>query len=670
MRHFGVICTRHQWRTQRSCLNTEFSPQIVGEYISYCSRSVLAKAQLYQWMRAVADRTWLVEVGDTNGLHALSPASLARGYAAVSVINKAPVCLRESVSASSMEPFGQVMTSCGFEASTRHTGNAARPWEYHEGLHSMITLDTQTIGYDLTHRSIPYGDYFDKQCFCKAFDASLATEACARPGLASTKERLWIRAICGSTALPVNWMRGLKTTGHDYIPTEDWSWPQCVDSMPESVIRLHDECTTDACEIDSDGFCNVRSTVERSCFCRNISYNTCKGPCHVFEARIDYVSWLHNLCGGEKEWDGLPEHWRQLASVTPLDMIPWTWYADTLGRSNPGIGEQDPGQPGSSCGSNEWKRISLVLINMAALFTGVFGPALNSQSTAPRPLNRILWFPRGITITALYLLANGINAVLVQSTPGYQDIPMTELALLWCSLPRLTWLTVALVLSAPYKRSTFSAVATSVVSEILLQVLSGPSMATAFAYASEHSFYSYGMQRLAAVPAAQYMYAGTLLWFVVVVVSSILFLQVLCDVGTPDNAAPRPSNLGNVHLAAQLKEPFVEQWTWLEEKVAEYWIDKDWDLEEAPLLHAEGYTYRVYGTLPVKGPNNRRTKRRMVRVTLIAIIAMFLLWVAQWMFWLGLIGLTAEGSCTPNLGLLTLTWIISSMAAVFGVVNS
>ncbi|USP75419.1 uncharacterized protein yc1106_02693 [Curvularia clavata] len=647
MRHFGVICTRHQWRTQLSCLNIELSPQVVQEYISYCSRSVLAKAQVYQWIRTVTDRTWLVEVGDTNGLQTLSPASLSKGYTSVSVINKAPTCLAESTSPMSMESFGHIMTSCGFEAYSRHTGNAARPWEYRESLHSMIALDAETVGYDLVHHNIPFGNYFDKQCFCRTFDASLATADCVGPGLSSTMERLWMSATCGTDALPSNWTRGLKTTVHDYIPTEAWSWPQCFRSMPLSVVELHGECTTNACKIDSDGYCEVTRAVDRACFCRNIDYDTCSGPCHIFETRIDYVRWLHNLCGAEEGWNGLPEHWRRLARITPLDLIPWTWYVNSSGHSNLALGEK--GREGldfkPSCASNEWKSMSLIFANLAALFTAVFGSRPGARSTAPRPLNRVLWFPKGISIAALCFLANIVNAWLIQSTPGYEDVSIIDLALLWCSMPRFTWLTVPLILTNPYNRSTFCTVAASVVSEILLQALSASSIVTTVAYGHKHNFYSQSMERLDSAPSAKFMYAGALIWVFIVFASSILLIQALWDVSTSfsvdETPTPRPINPRDMHLAAQLKEPFVEQWTWLEEKIAEYWIDKDWDLEASPLMR-DGRTYPVYGTLPTKSRDNRKTKRRMVRLTLIAIVSMFFLWVAQWMFWLGFIGLTAD----------------------------
>jgi hypothetical protein len=156
--HFGVICTHHQWLTQLSCLSTGFSPDVVEPYLPYCSRSVLAKAQLFRWIHTITGRTWLVDVGDTNGLQTLSPASLAGGYAAVNVTDKAPTCLINSASATSAEPFQHVIASCSFTSNTQHTGNAARPWEYSEALRSVVALDFETAGYDVTHHDIRYGN--------------------------------------------------------------------------------------------------------------------------------------------------------------------------------------------------------------------------------------------------------------------------------------------------------------------------------------------------------------------------------------------------------------------------------------------------------------------------------------------------------------------------------
>ncbi|RFU26863.1 hypothetical protein B7463_g9467, partial [Scytalidium lignicola] len=218
--HFGFICTHHQWLTQLSCLSIGFSSDVIEKYLPYCGRSILAKAQLYLWIRKITSRTWLVDVGDANGL---PPDSLAEGFAAVNVIYKAPTCLTSSVSAPSMEPFQHVMTSCSFTSTTQHTGNAARPWEYSKSLRSMIALDFESVGYNLTGHYIGYGKYFDKECFCSAFTIDPKKEPCSAPGhIDLTKERLWINATCGSMSLPENWTDNLKTTEFAYIPIEDW----------------------------------------------------------------------------------------------------------------------------------------------------------------------------------------------------------------------------------------------------------------------------------------------------------------------------------------------------------------------------------------------------------------------------------------------------------------
>ncbi|CAM1511901.1 Fc.00g094140.m01.CDS01 [Cosmosporella sp. VM-42] len=302
---FGVICLHHQWLTQLSCLSTEFSSDAIKDYLPYCSRSVLAKAQLYHWIRSTTGRTWLVDVGDTNGLQNLSPASLAKGYAAIDVTYNAPTCLTGSLSAPSTEPFQHVMGSCSFTSTTQYTGNTARLWEYSESLRSMVALGFETVGYDLVGGSIKHGDYFDKDCFCNTFTTDPKQEACSRSGQTDlTRERLWFNATCGPTSLPDNWTDVLKTIGFAYIPIEDWHWPTCVTDMPKRVTELTDQCATDACQLDSSGYCKVKRAIDRTCFCRDISYDSCGGSCQIFETRIDYGRehnfYLRNLDNAER----------------------------------------------------------------------------------------------------------------------------------------------------------------------------------------------------------------------------------------------------------------------------------------------------------------------------------------------------------------------------------
>ncbi|KAE8382751.1 hypothetical protein BDV26DRAFT_224066 [Aspergillus bertholletiae] len=212
-----------------------------------------------------------------------------------------------------MESFDRVIASCSFRSTTQDTGNAVHSWEYWESLRSIVALDFETVGYDLVGRHISDGEYFDKACFCNAFTMDRDAEPCPGSGeLDFTKERLWINAVCGSTSLPKNWTDTLRTTVFAYIPTEACHWPMSVADMPKQVIDLHHQCATDACEIDSSGYCKATRAVDRACFCRNIKYDSCGGSCREFEGRIDYIKWLHNVCGNVHDWHGLPDNWRQI----------------------------------------------------------------------------------------------------------------------------------------------------------------------------------------------------------------------------------------------------------------------------------------------------------------------------------------------------------------------
>ncbi|KAL5436804.1 hypothetical protein PMIN07_009981 [Paraphaeosphaeria minitans] len=102
-----------------------------------------------------------------------------------------------------------------------------------------------------------------------------------------------------------------------------------------------------------------------------------------------------------------------------------------------------------------------------------------------------------------------------------------------------------------------------------------------------------------------------------------------------------------------------EHWTWFEELVAHHYLDRSWDPEREPLAHSDTHTY---GTLSVNDPRIRRTRKKTARLTVIIATSSFLLWVAQWLFWSGLISLSAEEFCPPNIYLVTAIWIGASVA--------
>jgi hypothetical protein len=653
-RHFGVICTHHQYLTQLSCLSTAFSPDLLREYMSYCGRSVLAKSQLYRWIYTITGRTWLVDVGDAIGLHDPTSAALVNGYAPVEVADKAPMCLTGSVSASSMEPFSYVMTSCGFTSRTLHTGNTARPWEYSQQQKSMVALDSETAGYDLTQRSIKYGDYFDKRCFCDVFTVNLQAEPCSGPGLTSTQQRLWLHSTCGPAAVPANWTDGLMTTPAAYIPVEDWRWPSCKHAMPKKILRLADTCTTNACETDSLGYCNVKRAVKRACFCSAVSYDSCKGACQVFEARIEYVEWLHMTCGKEYGWSGLPKHWRQLAAPTALDMMPWGWSVAPSKRVDcVEATHSKSSRPTQMCASPSWNVFYLVLVNAVTLLTGVLARRQGSNPFArayARYFSVRSWFLPGLAIITLRVLANLINAIIVQSTFGYEEIPIIQLALLWCSLPRLNWVMAVSANIPNFNDATFYTAVSHFFAEAVFQVLSAYYMTSTVAYGREHDFYSPTIAKSKMLPSAHHMYIGALVWLIVSLVTTVLLLQALWPSSSTTSSdlsvspIPARDSKRKTHIRPPLDgigaaiSAFNTHWGYLVHAAARHIVSKTRDVENTPLLR----TQTSYGTLPTE-PVQRILQVVTVKLILIAVISMGLLFVAQGLFWIGFVGLGMEG---------------------------
>lgn len=646
--HFGAICTHHQWLTQLSCLSIAFSPDVIESYFPYCDRSVLASAQLYQWVRNITGRTWLVDVGDANRLQNLSPVSLAEGYAALDVIYNTPTCLTNSISSLSMEPFQRVMASCSFTSTAQHTGNAARPWEYSEFLQSMIALGFETVGYNLVRHHIRDGNYFDKDCFCSAFTIDLEKEPCSESGqLDLTKERLWINATCGSTSLPDKWTDTLKTTQFAYIPIEDWHWPKCVADMPKEVIGLTDQCAADACELNSSGYCKVKRAVDRACFCRNISYDSCGGSCQIFETRIDYIKWLHDLCGNVQDWRGLPDDWRQLAAPTPIDMIPWRW---TIKPSNNSVISNITRlgyiRATETCASNEWKLGSFALVNVATFLAA----CLSQRTGILQNARGILWHShpwrwlfKGTLIAALQLIANWFNILFVQRTAGYEDVPVIQPMLLWCSMPRLAWISILLIRVQPFGVMTYSAAASLLFAEIILQFVSSYYMLMTVKYGHEHIFYLGAMER-AEGRSAKAMYAGAFMWLMIVIIQLIRATRRTKRLIGSGSLNPPKWQRGKQAISKtveDLKVCFNELCARLREDLAHHWTDESRGSEQTPLTRSEEGHHGVYGTFSVGDQHHLTSQKAFVELYRGMVISMLLLWIAQWFFWGGFIGLSS-----------------------------
>ncbi|KAF4336867.1 hypothetical protein FBEOM_9247 [Fusarium beomiforme] len=526
---YFIFCTHYQWLTELSCLSAEFSPGVIKRYVKYCDRSVLAKAQLHHWIQSTTGRNWLVDVGDTNTLHNLSPKSLADGYASIDVANKAPACLRNSLSSGTREPFNRIIGSCSFTATTQHTGNEARPWEYNSGRQSMTALSFDTVGYQLTKTVIPRGEYFDKACFCNTFVMDEYKEPCSR---ANSKDR-------------------------------------------EMQKR-----------------------------------------------------WMNETCGYT---------WREPARLQPRDMIPWRW------RIYPRTSEHD-----AKCPPNEWKFMSFGFINLATAFAVLHANNQRQSNTvSPRSLHYDppRWILGGLLLATIHFLANLANTYLAQRTPGYEHIPVLQLTLLWCSLPRLSWLPIS---SHGVKRSGIQDMTSSMsamFSEVVLQGLSFYHMCVTVNYGRKHDFYFGGLSGAKREGFAALMYAGALMWLFTVAMMAVPFIATL-------RAQPRTNSL------EEEKEDGERTGDG-----SKFTAAKSSDSERLR-PKSRNHHSRNYGTLPAEVESLDPAMRPHSELHMVMAMGVPFLWLAQWLFWIGFIGLSSDDFCLPSLEILSGVWLASSLGSV------
>jgi hypothetical protein len=618
-RHFGVICSHHQWLARLDCLSTDFGTDLVQHYFPLCSRSILAKAQLYSWVNTITGRTWLVEVGDSNEVHDVSPGSLARGYMGYDVVDKAPSCLRASSSSPTAESFEHVVSTCGFTGETEHTENPARPWEYNEGLRSMVALDSETAGYDRTGHRILNGEYVDKECLCTSYLINVEQEPCgnAAQSLDLTRERLWMMATCGLNSIPHNWTKSLTTIGEAFILLESWNWPAIIISTLQHPKILVERCTTEACEIDERGYCRTKQAVDRACFCADLSYESCGKGCQNFETRIAYVNWLHQTCGAVHGWHGLPKDWKRLAQPSPQDLIPWQW---------PVIGSED---------RDPLLHITLMLLNFLVISVN-FGSHMFGSRYVPSGLLLLStprhWFFRGISIVAFQILGNWMNALVIGNTPGHEGISILQMVLLWCSTPRLAWLLCLLTTIQPLEDVDLTAAASALWAEIILQALSSYHLLMTIVYGFEHGFY---FGRLAGVEkggSALLMYCGALMWLIVVGLTLLQLMKTNSVFLRRWHRIDRScKSLDGGHIVS-----FDERFAWIDEQFAHYWMGRFRGIYyPAPRIHDNGRS-NGYGSIN-NIPGNRIVESAGTKsLYALAIISMILLSLSQLLFWIGL----------------------------------
>lgn len=127
------------------------------------------------------------------------------------------------------------------------------------------------------------------------------------------------------------------------------------------------------------------------------------------------------------------------------------------------------------------------------------------------------WFLSGAISAGLSMGANAINAKLIKQTPGFGSISVTQLVLLWCARPRLSWLGGLLAIIGEDKMNYTALGASCTIAEGILQAVACFYMGRTAHWGVMLGYLKGGhLDGIPGVHDAKLMYAGSLLWLITI----------------------------------------------------------------------------------------------------------------------------------------------------------
>ena len=167
-------------------------------------------------------------------------------------------------------------------------------------------------------------------------------------------------------------------------------------------------------------------------------------------------------------------------------------------------------------------------------------------------------------------------------------------------------------------------------------------------YGLENSFYVRSLENAERGQSAKVMYYAALMWLII---ATVPFVQLIRTLLYRPNRLVRPdrtdfsrrhrSKRTTSSTAKKLVGHLDEYWTCLEDYLTHHWIDMSRVSKETSLISGERGTFTAYGTLRIEKTDNGKSRQASALLVFMAMCAP-LLWVAQWLFWVGSIRLSSE----------------------------
>ena len=335
--------------------------------------------------------------------------------------------------------------------------------------------------------------------------------------------------------------------------------------------------------------CGFEATPQ-GCFCLNVAYVSCPDLCRHNSDPSSYTRWiLEHYCFGPQlttaetcNDPAIQPKTQPGAFQSPLNMtveayksswidyddlqlaahnslFAWQWEVkyDSAGIAN--------ATATYKCPTRAAKLGSFVVVNLVTVIASfIFGHRqvlkwLTCKMLGGMDSSTKRWFLSGAISAGLSMGANAINAKLIKRTEGFGSISVTQLVLLWCARPRLSWLGGLLAYVGEEKMNYTALGASCTIAEGILQAVACFYMGRTAHWGVMLGYLKGG--HLDGIPGghdAKLMYAGSLLWLITIV---FIFLPwfVLVLPSSEKKDADLSSTSGIIFCCCMIM-PLIGQW--------------------------------------------------------------------------------------------------------------
>lgn len=281
------------------------------------------------------------------------------------------------------------------------------------------------------------------------------------------------------------------------------------------------------CRNGSDASLFVRWILNRYCFGPKLAtVETCKNPYatptlspNLFQPPLDM---------SVEEYKVIWKDYNDIEISAHNNLLAWQW---TVAYNSSGLLDA---RPKYKCPTIRAQLGSFAIVNAVTLFASlILGHRLvvkyiTCRMCGSRESSTYWWLLSGAASAALSIGGNALNALLIKNTPGFENISVSNLLLLWCARPRLAW-TGALLAAYGAEKSYYTSLGAScTIAEGILQTMASFYIGRTAHWAAISGYLKKG--HLGDIPGAHYakiMYVGVLLWLITiafVVLDWFLFL--------------------------------------------------------------------------------------------------------------------------------------------------